>query len=99
MTRDDGQAAAALAHEVAEWARQHTPRAVVLTGGATARAVIHCQGATSLRILGEIEPGIPVGQLEDGIWHGMPVVTKAGGFGNPDTLLDVVHALGVSSKQ
>jgi hypothetical protein len=25
------------------------------------------------------------------------VVTKAGGFGTPTTLLDVVHALGVSS--
>jgi uncharacterized protein YgbK (DUF1537 family) len=72
---------------------------VVLTGGATARAVIHRQAATSLRILGEIEPGIPIGQLEDGIWHGITVVTKAGGFGHPNTLLDVVQALGVSSTQ
>jgi hypothetical protein len=35
--------------------------------------------------------------LQGGKWHGIKVVTKAGGFGTPDTLLDVVHALGVSS--
>jgi len=97
-TRDSGEAAASLAHRVAGWAQEHTPRAVVLTGGATARAVIHRLGATSLRISGEVEPGIPVGQFEDGIWHGMTVVTKAGGFGHPETLLDVVHTLGVSSN-
>jgi uncharacterized protein YgbK (DUF1537 family) len=96
-TRDQGQAAAALAERVANWAQHYTPGAVVLTGGATAREVIHRIGATSLRLGGEVEPGVPIGTLEDGVWHGMPVVTKAGGFGTPETLLDVVRALGVSS--
>jgi uncharacterized protein YgbK (DUF1537 family) len=96
-TRDRGEAAAALAERVAEWARRHTPNAVVLTGGATAREVIHRVGTTSLRLRHEVQPGIPVGTLENGVWHGMTVVTKAGGFGTPETLLDVVHALGVSS--
>jgi uncharacterized protein YgbK (DUF1537 family) len=50
-----------------------------------------------LHLRGEIEPGIPVGTLEDGAWHGITVVTKAGGFGAPETLLDVLRALGVSS--
>jgi uncharacterized protein YgbK (DUF1537 family) len=95
--RDAGEAAAALADAVASWSESHTPGAVVLTGGATARAVSHRLGATSLRLLGELEPGVPIGQLQDGIWHGVTVVTKAGGFGTPDTLLDVVRALGVSS--
>jgi uncharacterized protein YgbK (DUF1537 family) len=96
-TRDDGAAAALLAVKVEGWAREQVPRAVVLTGGATAREVIHCLGATSLRLRGELEPGIPIGTLEDGRWHGVTAVTKAGGFGSPRTLLDVVHALGVSS--
>jgi D-threonate/D-erythronate kinase len=95
--RDQGQAAAALAETVADWAHAHTPRAVILTGGATAREVSHRLGATSLRLLGELQPGIPVGTLEDGMWHGITVVTKAGGFGSPETLLDVVRGLGVSS--
>ena len=37
------------------------------------------------------------GALEDGVWHAITVVTKAGGFGTPETLLDVVRGLGVSS--
>jgi uncharacterized protein YgbK (DUF1537 family) len=96
-TRDTGQAAAALAGAVMEWARGHTPRACILTGGATARAVSHRLASTSLRLRGEVEPGIPVGTLDDGVWRGITVITKAGGFGTPDTLLDVVRALGVSS--
>jgi uncharacterized protein YgbK (DUF1537 family) len=91
-TRDDGQAAQALAEEAA----RRKPDAVVLTGGATARAVMHRVGARHLRLLGELQPGIPVGVLEDGSWHGTTVVTKAGGFGMPGTLLDVVRALGPS---
>jgi uncharacterized protein YgbK (DUF1537 family) len=71
---------------------------VILTGGATARAVMHHVRARRLRILGELQPGIPVGRLEDGAWHGLTVVTKAGGFGTPSTLLDVVRALGPSSS-
>ena len=35
--------------------------------------------------------------LHGGLWDGVRVVTKAGGFGTPETLLDVVRALGVSS--
>jgi D-threonate/D-erythronate kinase len=96
-TRDQGQAAAALAESVADWAREHTPRAAILTGGATAREVSHGLGATSLRLVGELQPGIPLGTLEDGVWHGITVVTKAGGFGTPETLLDVARGLGVSS--
>jgi uncharacterized protein YgbK (DUF1537 family) len=98
-TRDAGEAAAGLATSVEAWAREHTPRAIVLTGGATAREVSHRLGASSLRLRGELQPGIPVGTLEDGRWHGVTVVTKAGGFGTPRTLLDVVDALGVSSSE
>jgi uncharacterized protein YgbK (DUF1537 family) len=96
--RDAGEAAEALADSVAEWAREETPSAVILTGGATARAVSHRLRAAHLRILGELQPGVPVGKLQDGAWHDVAVVTKAGGFGTPDTLLDVVRALGVSSS-
>jgi D-threonate/D-erythronate kinase len=96
-TRDEGQSAGALARQVAEWAERHTPRAVVLTGGATASQVCKRLGARALDIRGELAPGIPVATFHQGRWHGLPVVTKAGGFGSPDTLLDVARALGVSS--
>jgi hypothetical protein len=38
-----------------------------------------------------------MGTLEGGPWDHVAVITKAGGFGAPSTLLDAVRALGVSS--
>jgi uncharacterized protein YgbK (DUF1537 family) len=96
--RDAGEAAEALADAAIAWAQGHSPRAVILTGGTTARAACHRLDASGLRIRGELEPGIPCGSFHDGLWQGMLVVTKAGGFGTPDTLLDVARALGVSSS-
>ena len=95
--RDAGQAAQALAEIVAGWAAHARPRAVILVGGATARATCGRLGVAHVQLLGEHSPGVPVGRLSGGIWHGVTVVTRAGGFGGPETLLDVVHALGVSS--
>jgi uncharacterized protein YgbK (DUF1537 family) len=60
--------------------------ALVATGGATARAVLQAWGINSLRLLQEIEPGVPFSVTEH--WNrDLPVITKAGGFGNPQTLL------------
>jgi len=96
-TRDTGAVTAELAELVAAWAERHTPHAVVLTGGATASAVCKRIGARALDVHGELAPGIPIATFHQGIWHGLTVVTKAGGFGSPETLLDVARALGVSS--
>ena len=95
--RDTGEAAGALADITQRLAAEFTPGALVLTGGATARFVCERLGAHGVRLEGELQPGVPFGTLHGGLWHGVQVVTKAGGFGTPDTLLDVVRALGVSS--
>ena len=43
------------------------PRAhFVLTGGETARAVLAARGVRALRLLGEVEPGVPFGMARDG---------------------------------
>ncbi len=63
------------------------------TGGDTALAVCQALGATRLRLGGEIEPGIPWGRLEDGRFPGLAVVTKAGGFGQAESLLRAVTFL------
>ena len=103
MERDSGECARAVADAVAAWATEAAedsvfrPGAVVLAGGATARLVCERLGAHGVRLAGELQPGIPYGHLQGGLWDGVRVVTKAGGFGLPETLLDVVHALGVSS--
>jgi uncharacterized protein YgbK (DUF1537 family) len=96
--RDSGEAARAVAAATAKWAATGSPGAVILAGGATARLVCQRLGAHGVRLHGELAPGIPVGCISGGVWDGVTVVTKAGGFGTPDTLVDVARALGVSSK-
>lgn len=61
----------------------------VLTGGETARAVLGARNIRALRLLGEVEPGVPFGMAPDGTL----VCTKAGGFGNPGTLAKCVARL------
>ncbi|TAN55174.1 MAG: four-carbon acid sugar kinase family protein [Betaproteobacteria bacterium] len=61
----------------------------VLTGGETARAVLGALRVSGLRLLGEIEPGVPFGITPDGAL----VCTKAGAFGSPDTLTRCVARL------
>lgn len=69
------------------------PAALVLTGGETARAVCGALGAGTLEVAREITPGIPLCRLLGGPHAGLPIVTKAGGFGDQDTLVMVVRAL------
>ena len=64
---------------------------LVLTGGATAVRVARRLGASGIRLQGEVEKGVPVGALIGPTPY--PVVTKAGGFGGPDTLVRAVEAL------
>jgi uncharacterized protein YgbK (DUF1537 family) len=95
--RDAGECARAVADAVTAWSNEFKPRAVILAGGATARLVCERIGAHGVHLNGELAPGIPFGRLIGGIWDQVPVVTKAGGFGVPSTLLDAVQALGVLS--
>ena len=64
---------------------------LLLTGGETALAVCRAIGATGIRLLGEVEPGLAWGALAGGPWAGLHVVTKAGGFGDPETLVRVAE--------
>jgi D-threonate/D-erythronate kinase len=70
---------------------------LVLTGGATAVRVARRLGASGIRLQGEVETGIPVGTLIGP--RAYPVVTKAGGFGGPDTLVGAVEALAQSEEE
>jgi uncharacterized protein YgbK (DUF1537 family) len=63
------------------------PGTLLLTGGDTAAAVCRALGATTVRLTGELEPGLAAGVLQDGAAAGVTVVTKAGGFGDPDALV------------
>jgi len=65
-------------------ARHPDAAAYVLTGGETARAVLGARGIRAFRLLGEVEPGVPYGAA---LPSGLRICTKAGGFGDADTLV------------
>jgi uncharacterized protein YgbK (DUF1537 family) len=66
---------------------------MVLVGGDTAMKLYRKAGAAALRIEGEVQPGIPCGRWIGGLLDGQPLVTKAGGFGQADTLAKAVAFL------
>ena len=86
-----GPVVGSLAEVVAGLSEEGLFDALVLTGGETAVGVARRLGAAGIRLDGEVEPGIPVGSLLGP--RPYPVVTKAGGFGEPDTLVRVVKGL------
>jgi len=57
---------------------------VIATGGETARALCDACGVTGIRMLAELEPGVPLGLAQGG--RALPIVTKAGAFGDAGTL-------------
>ncbi len=64
---------------------------LVVTGGETARAVLTRAGVSGLRIHGEVEAGVPLSSALGRV--GIPVITKAGAFGDPMTLVRCLDAI------
>lgn len=94
----DTPGAAAVAAELALVVQAITDAAptaaLVLTGGETALAVSRALGARELRLLAEITPGIAIGELVLAD-RSIPAITKSGGFGARDALLQAVTTLEV----
>jgi D-threonate/D-erythronate kinase len=77
----------ALAAATRERLERGLPGTLLLTGGETAYSVCRAIGATGIALDGEFERGLAMGRLLGGPFAGLTVVTKAGGFGDPETLL------------
>lgn len=69
------------------------PAGLVLTGGDGALAVLTALSATGIRLNGEVANGVPLGYLTGGPNAGLPVATKAGGFGTDDILIRAARAV------
>jgi 4-hydroxythreonine-4-phosphate dehydrogenase len=83
--REQGrQLAESLAHTLAPCA-EHVS-ALAATGGETARAILDAWGIRRMRVLGEVEPGLPYSIARSGK-RKIVILTKAGGFGTRDTLV------------
>ncbi len=67
--------------------RRHRPEALFLCGGDTAAQVLDALRATGVWLQSEILPGVVQGKIMGGDCDGIEVVTKAGAFGDGDTLL------------
>lgn len=61
---------------------------LLLTGGATAEAVLERMGVSRFRLFGECVPGIALAFAD-----GRYIITKSGGFGGPDTLSDIARQI------
>ncbi|WP_313701701.1 D-threonate kinase, partial [Achromobacter sp.] len=66
---------------------------VVATGGDGARSVLVALQANGIALVDEVMGGVPLGTLTGGTAAGLPVVTKAGGFGTEDVLVRAVRAI------
>ena len=63
------------------------------SGGDTALLVAAALEMKTIRLHREVRPGIPLGEIRGGMWHGMPLVVKSGSFGGPDALSSIVETL------
>ncbi len=66
---------------------------LVLTGGDIAYRTFEQLGVERLRVADEVEEGIPLCEILDGDLQGVPVVTKAGAFGNPQSLVNAINKI------
>ncbi len=86
VTIDAERVSGMLAEVVLAASRRVSPAGLVLTGGDVAAAVINLLGASRISLAGEVSPAVPWGVLRSAHLADIPVVTKAGSFGPPDTL-------------
>ena len=76
---------------------RHKISGLVLVGGDTAVRVMKELGVEAVRSDSELLPGVPISRIIGGTLSGVRIVTKAGGFGNPYTLVKIIKSLKESS--
>jgi 4-hydroxythreonine-4-phosphate dehydrogenase len=64
---------------------------LVASGGETARKVLDRWDVRTMQLHGELELGVPISSVSLDDSHQLTVITKAGDFGQADTLLHCLH--------
>ncbi len=90
---DPARASAAELSVLPEIIQESPIRGLVLCGGDTALVVCRTLEAQGIELEGEVSTGIPYGRLVGGPASGLRVVTKAGGFGGREALVEAVKFL------
>lgn len=86
-----GRVVRGLADITADLVTEIRPDALFLSGGDTAEAVRRCVGADNLLLHEEVLPGLVRSELVGGRRSGLTVITKAGSFGEDDSLITLVN--------
>ena len=84
------QIAADTGKYVAERLTTAPPDALIVFGGDTAFGIVQALGSPVLYPVGELVPGVPASRMEG---YSTILITKAGGFGGPDLLLQLQKVL------
>ena len=74
-------------HQLIPFIRRHQIGGFIFSGGDTARWVCEKLEIQSMALERELLTGLPWGHLLGGAADGVPVCTKAGGFGTADALV------------
>jgi D-threonate/D-erythronate kinase len=88
------EAAERFAQGVAREVRRLNPRTLFACGGETARSILDVHDIHQLDVEAEISPGMPLSRCP---FTGLRVVTKSGGFGSPDILVNLADKFANSS--
>jgi microsomal dipeptidase-like Zn-dependent dipeptidase/uncharacterized protein YgbK (DUF1537 family) len=68
------------------------PASVVATGGETLLSICRAVSASHLEVDAQASPGVPHSRIRGGTWGGVEVLSKSGGFGAPNWLVELVAA-------
>lgn len=66
---------------------------MVLTGGDMAVHICRAIGVNSIKVISEIDNGVPLGYIESENLEKLFIVTKAGAFGKPDVFIKSIQAI------
>ncbi|NLB89388.1 MAG: four-carbon acid sugar kinase family protein [Syntrophomonadaceae bacterium] len=67
--------------------------AIISAGGDTSLQICKALESSYIKLLDEIKPGIPLGTMLGGKGDSLLMVTKSGGFGDDDVLIQVIQYL------
>ena len=90
---DSEKVATRLGELAGELVRQFEVAGIVATGGDGASHTLQALSANGIALVDEVTGGVPLGRLTGGEAAGLPVVTKAGGFGAENVLLRAAQAI------
>lgn len=94
---DPAALAARFGHKAAALVRATSAKTILCSGGDTAAAVMDAFDARLLVPEHELDPGIPVARIEG--TDGLRLITKSGGFGDPDALSRIARCAVAGIRQ